>query len=586
MSNIQTFLQNILSARYGKDVRQSIHDAIEEIDSVASTAKDSAVNSAESARKSAESASNNAGQAEQFRNEAEQFRNEAEGFVPENYTELVHTVEENAAKINEVGDKIEEVANKTEENAIKIDTIIEKAELNIKNTASGKDIRLTDSADGKVVELALYGKSKQGATTGKSLTANIMKNTTSNGITFTLNENGSVSMNGESTDNISLSVLSFTSNFTGMVKLSGCSGSNYWLYAWDNSRGKRPFKDSSKTDLQTNNQYAPNKELSFYVEEGVNYSVFFRGFPGYKYENEVMFPMLSIEGGEYEPYTGGLPSPSPEYPQDIEVSGVDGNVEIRSTNENGKETVAAISTPNGLVGISAENGGNYTDETGQQWVCDEIVKYADGTGERVQRIKKIVFDGENVKFSYTRTIGGRTCYYSSMYSGDMRVYTDPSILPNIISNCLIRTSRRKVDDKQLGEGCYIFLNSNGSKDINMCFNEPFNSVADANAWLVQNPVEVYYELAEPIRTPLATEEIAEFEKLHTFYPITNITNDSECDMKVTYLADLKKYTDNQLALQAQAQEAAMLNMLLLLPEETQAAMIEKDTNNLLMESEE
>ena len=57
-------------------------------------------------------------------------------------------------------------------------------------------------------------------------------------------------------------------------------------------------------------------------------------------------------------------------------------------------------------------------------------------------------------------------------------------------------------------------------------------------------------------------------------------------MKVTYLADSKNYIDNQLAIQAQAQETAMINMLLLLPDETQAAMIENDTNNLLTESEE
>ena len=31
-----------------------------------------------------------------------------------------------------------------------------------------------------------------------------------------------------------------------------------------------------------------------------------------------------------------------------------------------------VSTPNGLPGIPVSSGGNYTDETGQQWVCDEI----------------------------------------------------------------------------------------------------------------------------------------------------------------------------------------------------------------------
>lgn len=31
-----------------------------------------------------------------------------------------------------------------------------------------------------------------------------------------------------------------------------------------------------------------------------------------------------------------------------------------------------ISTPNGLPGIPVDSGGNYTDASGQQWICDEI----------------------------------------------------------------------------------------------------------------------------------------------------------------------------------------------------------------------
>lgn len=62
MSNISQYLANILAARYGKDVRQSIHDAIKEVDRVADTAQDSATASAkvaaESEKKAAESAEN------------------------------------------------------------------------------------------------------------------------------------------------------------------------------------------------------------------------------------------------------------------------------------------------------------------------------------------------------------------------------------------------------------------------------------------------------------------------------------------------------------------------------------------------
>lgn len=31
-----------------------------------------------------------------------------------------------------------------------------------------------------------------------------------------------------------------------------------------------------------------------------------------------------------------------------------------------------LQTPNALPGIPVSSGGNYTDENGQQWICDEV----------------------------------------------------------------------------------------------------------------------------------------------------------------------------------------------------------------------
>ena len=72
---------------------------------------------------------------------------------------------------------------------------------------------------------------------------------------------------------------------------------------------------------------------------------------------------------------------------------------IRKCDENGnpigddtyepyKEEITTLSTPNGLAAIKVDFDGNYTDANGQQWVADEIIRYADGTGEYVQRVAK------------------------------------------------------------------------------------------------------------------------------------------------------------------------------------------------------
>lgn len=47
--------------------------------------------------------------------------------------------------------------------------------------------------------------------------------------------------------------------------------------------------------------------------------------------------------------------------------------------------ILTINTPNGLCGIPVDTGGNYTDSTGQQWICDEVDFER---GVYVQRVKK------------------------------------------------------------------------------------------------------------------------------------------------------------------------------------------------------
>ncbi|WP_417406026.1 hypothetical protein [Hominenteromicrobium sp.] len=54
-----------------------------------------------------------------------------------------------------------------------------------------------------------------------------------------------------------------------------------------------------------------------------------------------------------------------------------------------REQLFTLPTPNGLPGIPVTSGGNYTDQNGQQWVCDEIDLER---GVKVQRVDKASFD--------------------------------------------------------------------------------------------------------------------------------------------------------------------------------------------------
>ena len=57
--------------------------------------------------------------------------------------------------------------------------------------------------------------------------------------------------------------------------------------------------------------------------------------------------------------------------------------------ESYREQLLVLQTPNGLPGIPVTSGGNYTDENGQQWVCDEVDLER---GVKVQRVDKTSFD--------------------------------------------------------------------------------------------------------------------------------------------------------------------------------------------------
>ena len=54
-----------------------------------------------------------------------------------------------------------------------------------------------------------------------------------------------------------------------------------------------------------------------------------------------------------------------------------------------REQLLTLSTPNGLPGIPVTSGGNYTDQNGQQWVCDEVDLERE---VKVQRVDKTAFD--------------------------------------------------------------------------------------------------------------------------------------------------------------------------------------------------
>lgn len=82
-------------------------------------------------------------------------------------------------------------------------------------------------------------------------------------------------------------------------------------------------------------------------------------------------------------------TPTPDAPVPIMSAGDGGTITVTIGDGADERQTIALQTPNGLPGIPVTSGGNYTDPSGQRWVCDEVDLER---GVKVQRVDKATFD--------------------------------------------------------------------------------------------------------------------------------------------------------------------------------------------------
>lgn len=245
--------------------------------------------------------------------------------------------------------------------------------------------------------------------------------------------------------------------------------------------------------------------------------------------------MLNV-GGEslpWEPYTGGKPSPSLEYPQEITSVGDNRTLEVKIADSGEKSQRLIIQTPNGLPGIPVTTGGNYVDETGQRWITDEVDLEKE---ERIQRLTKIIFDGSDDE-DWTLLSNSNPCIHGLQIA-------QPNDAPLLCNHFI----GKPYDNRNFSENgsCFCSNLSDASQYVRFITSD-FNDVDLWRKFLQDNPIEILVISSEPIRTPLAPKEIAAYKSLHTYSGTTLITNDSGAGMSLTYTVDTKKYVDKKIA---------------------------------------
>lgn len=207
-----------------------------------------------------------------------------------------------------------------------------------------------------------------------------------------------------------------------------------------------------------------------------------------------------------------------------------------------------VTTPVELRGIPVSAGGNYTDENGQQWICDEVDV---GRGVFVQRV-------------YPHRITNPESAYLANYREDTanvqitHKFTEKSGSKHCMSPWF-KFSTSGVDGGY-SVGCYIYGASTVSMSIPKTILQGFGGVAGDSAsyktafiaWAqalanAGTPLEFWYALAEPMETPLTEDYADSFAALQTHKPYTAISNDGGAGLTVDYVADPKKYIDRKFA---------------------------------------
>ena len=179
-----------------------------------------------------------------------------------------------------------------------------------------------------------------------------------------------------------------------------------------------------------------------------------------------------------------------------------------------------ISTPNGLPGIPVTSGGNYTDASGQQWVCDEIDL---ARGVYVQRL----YYGVVPNIGVTNEKTDPEYYECKIALSGVKLANAPVLS----SHFATMANNRMV----VGSNMLLYARFPVSAGI--------DTVEKAVNFFTTNTVSFIAVLLAPIETPLSEEELAAYAALHTYKNNTTVSNDAGAWMELEYVMDAKKYID-------------------------------------------
>ena len=381
-------------------------------------------------------------------------------------TDKTLSLADRAADAQKVGEALDKKADKIHENLLT-------------GSASGAAISVDDAFAAPMFGLHVYGKSTQDGTPTPTVPVPI----TSAGSGGTV----SVRLTGENLLNPSLFQDGRYQNFDGASANYGIAANdNYWI-----------------TGLQP-------------CVPGTAYHVN-RVFAGGCFYDEAQQPLGAISVGE----SFRTPTRCGYFCLNFEKSAVAFDAQVAVALGDAiytpyAEQTLTLQTPNALPGIPVASGGNYTDENGQQWVCDEVDPVR---GVHVQRVTKIKLTSA---MGWTKA-GKNVDRYFARFNG---TYASSALCTHFSA----QKSNETVGGMAFDVKNRVIAFAYAEKDT--------TTVSDFKAFLDANDVYVWAALAAPVETAISSVEIAAYKALTTYAPTTVISVSGGAGITAVYQRDV------------------------------------------------
>ena len=376
----------------------------------------------------------------------------------ENAAASAESAKTSAGNAAQSAKSVEDASKQIEQNKKDVDSLKEDLDNKItKFYASNQgEAHITDSDNGKIHDMVLYGKSEQNQYKGINLLPT------------------SISYN----EIIEASIPKGTHIFWATDGTPALGG-NFKFYNEDKTQETWFGVDAGKTAM-TSTIDIDVKYIEFLISK----------------DQSVKICLGIGDDPVYEPYTGGQPSPSLDYPQEIK-SVV--NPTVKVTNEDGLKVQSVTLNNITLNAIPVSSGGNVTID-GQQYIAD----YVDvERGKVVRMCERKTLNTKNGKINEEYRLafdigdnavenGNRECIFS--------IFKWESWVTCTVGSMLYVKNIKKSNNES--------YTAQELKELSLDF-------------------DVIYQLAEKQETDLTTEQTQALKELATYYPVTNITVNSE-----------------------------------------------------------